>query len=225
MRDAFPAGGSLLERYAGVFSCAEINSSFYRPHRVSTYERWSRSVPDAFRFAVKVPRVITHERRLRDCAEPLERFLTETAGLGPKRAVLLVQFPPSFAFDAALAGGFFTLLRSHFDGMVACEPRHASWFADTAGALLAAFRVARVAADPAVVPDAARPGGWEGLQYHRLHGTPVVYRSPYGPEALAALAPRLPLHGPPVWAVFDNTATGAAAADALALQKILQADV
>jgi uncharacterized protein YecE (DUF72 family) len=56
----FPTAGSHLERYAAVFNAAEINSSFYRPHRAATYERWAASVPDDFRFAVKVPKAITH---------------------------------------------------------------------------------------------------------------------------------------------------------------------
>ena len=74
-RDAFPARGSQLERYAGRFPAVEINSSFYRPHRPATYERWAASVPDEFRFAVKMPREITHKRRLADVAEPLDSLL------------------------------------------------------------------------------------------------------------------------------------------------------
>jgi uncharacterized protein YecE (DUF72 family) len=53
---AFPVEGSHLERYAQVFGAVEINSSFYRPHRRTTYERWAASVPETFQFAVKVPR-------------------------------------------------------------------------------------------------------------------------------------------------------------------------
>src|ERR1700735_1262435 len=70
----FPVGGSGLERYAARFNCTEINSSFYRPHRRTTYERWAHSVPAGFRFAVKLPKAITHERRLNDIDGPLDRF-------------------------------------------------------------------------------------------------------------------------------------------------------
>ena len=63
----------------------EINSSFYRPHRRSTYERWAASVPAAFRFAVKVPRAVTHDRRLREAGGALDAFLAEAAGLGERR--------------------------------------------------------------------------------------------------------------------------------------------
>ncbi|MFP5285145.1 MAG: DUF72 domain-containing protein, partial [Thermoanaerobaculia bacterium] len=57
-RDHFPGTGSLLERYASRFPAVEINSSFHRPHRTSTYARWSASVPAGFRFSVKVPKTI-----------------------------------------------------------------------------------------------------------------------------------------------------------------------
>src|SRR6476620_9198879 len=73
----FPAGGSHLERYAGRFNAVEINSSFYRPHRPETYARWAASVPESFQFAVKIPKEMTHTRRLRDVADPLARFLSE----------------------------------------------------------------------------------------------------------------------------------------------------
>jgi len=219
----FPAGGSHLQRYAARLPAVEINSSFYRPHRAATYARWAASVPDDFAFAVKVPKDLTHARRLRDPAEPLERFLGECGALGPKLGVLLVQLPPSLRFDADDAGGFFALLRERHEGPVACEPRHATWLAPDAERLLADFRVARVAAHPpAGAAEAARPGGWEGLVYYRLHGSPRVYYSPYAPERLRETAAALAAHaarGTPAWCVFDNTALGYATADALAVMQ------
>lgn len=221
VRERFPPEGTQLERYAARFSCTEINSSFYRPHRPSTYARWAASVPAGFRFALKVPKEITHTRRFVDCAEPLDRFLDESAALEEKRAVLLVQLPPSFAYDAARADAFFTSLRGRYEGWVACEPRHASWFADDADAALRAFAVARVAADPAPVPQAALPGGWDGFAYHRLHGAPRVYYSAYEEAALRAVADRLRAARAPAWCIFDNTAAGAASGDALAVLGML----
>jgi uncharacterized protein YecE (DUF72 family) len=87
----FTVAGSHLERYARVMPGAEINSSFHRPHAVRTYERWASATPDHFRFAVKVPRTITHDLKLRRAKAPLMQFLAETAGLGEKRGPLLVQ--------------------------------------------------------------------------------------------------------------------------------------
>lgn len=215
---AFGMEGSALERYAGRFAAAEINSSFHRPHRPETYVRWAEAVPESFSFAAKVPREITHDRRLADAAEPLARFLGEVGGLGAKLGPLLVQLPPKLGFDPALAEAFFGLLRDRHPGPVACEPRHASWFGDEADALLRRFKVARVAADPARVPQAADPGGFPGLVYYRLHGSPVIYRSAYGDAFMEDLAASLARHangGTPAWCIFDNTMLGAATATAL----------
>ena len=106
----FPAGGTHLERYAQRLPAVEINSSFYRPHRPQTYARWAASVPDTFRFAVKVPKEMTHTRRLRDSAEPLDRFLSAVAALGPMLGPLLIQLPPSLRFDAVIGAAFFAAL-------------------------------------------------------------------------------------------------------------------
>ena len=220
-RERFGAEGSRLERYARRLRCVEINSTFYRPHRLSTYARWAASVPDDFRFALKVPKEITHTRRFVDVVEPLEGFLAESAALGEKRGVLLVQLPPSFAYDAALADAFFATFRARYDGLLACEPRHPTWFADDAEVALRCSRVARVAADPAPVPAAAVPGGWAGFVYYRLHGAPRTYYSAYDDAALRALAERLRAATDPAWCIFDNTALDAATGNALDLAELL----
>lgn len=171
--------GTHLQRYARRFAGAEINSSFHRPHAAATYAKWAGSTPPDFRFAVKLPRVITHDARLRRARLPLERFLEETGGLAHKRGPLLVQLPPSLDFDARVAARFFDLLRSRYDGFVVCEPRHNTWFTASADALLVRYTVARVAADPAPAAGAEIPGGWNGMVYFRLHGAPRMYWSRY----------------------------------------------
>jgi uncharacterized protein YecE (DUF72 family) len=215
----FPAEGTHLERYAARFSAVEINSSFYHPHRPSTYVRWAESVPADFLFSVKIPRAITHTARLVDADEPLDRFLGETAALGPKLGCLLVQLPPSLRFDDAVAGAFFEGLRARHAGPVACEPRHATWFGAPADALLAEWRISRVAADPARVAAAGEPGGWPGVVYHRLHGSPRMYYSEYSPAYLDDLAASITAarREAVVWCIFDNTASGAATPNALGL--------
>jgi uncharacterized protein YecE (DUF72 family) len=225
--DRFPGEGSHLERYARVLRAAEINSSFHRPHRRDLYEKWARSTPRGFRFSVKLPRTITHDSRLRRVRVPLEAFLDQAAGLGSRLGPLLVQLPPSLAFEAKLALRFFTLLRSLHAGPVACEPRHASWFATDAEALLVEQRIARVAADPAITPTAGEPGGYRGLVYYRLHGAPRRYWSEYPAarvlewaKALRALPARTP-----AWCIFDNTAGNAAVPNALALQQAVSSNL
>jgi uncharacterized protein YecE (DUF72 family) len=216
----FSAVGTHLERYASRFAAVEINSSFYRSHRPATYTRWAASVPAAFRFAVKLPKTITHVLRLRQSAAPLAEFLAQVESLGSRLGCLLVQLPPSLDFDRAVALAFFGTLREHFAGGVACEPRHPSWFQGEVDTILAQLRIARVAADPAPVPRASEPGGWNGLVYHRLHGSPQMYYSAYSDQYLDRLAARLANEvstGVPVWCIFDNTANGAATLNGLSL--------
>ena len=88
----------------------------------------------------------------------LAKFLAQASGLGPTLGPLLLQLPPKLMFDASVAAPFLTVLRGANAGDVVCEPRHSSWFDAGADALLADFRIARVAADPAVVAPAALPG-------------------------------------------------------------------
>lgn len=221
----FPAGASQLERYAARLKAVEINSSFYRAHLRTTYERWARTVPENFAFSVKVPKEITHRRRLANVDAEFHAFLEPLRGLGAKLGPLLIQLPPSLAFDQQTASAFFTAVRAHFDGNVVCEPRHPDWFIARAERLLADFRICRVAADPPIVPAAAGSGAWDGLAYYRLHGSPRVYHSEYGAERLERLARQL-THGEanhrPTWCIFDNTADGAAITDALSLQARLR---
>ncbi|HVF94269.1 MAG TPA: DUF72 domain-containing protein [Sphingomonas sp.] len=223
VRDRFPAEGSSLERYAGLLGAAEINSSFHRPHRTSTYARWAASVPADFGFSVKLPKTITHQRRLVDVDDLLGAFADECAGLGEKLRVILVQLPPSLAFDAGF-DRFFAALAARIPAAIACEPRHASWFEPALDDWLAERRIARVAADPARHPLAERPGGWRELVYFRLHGSPVMYRSAYDEAALGHIAAELAVcPAPERWCMFDNTASSAALGDALALAGLLAA--
>ena len=229
---SFPGEGQHLQRYARVLDCAEINSSFHRSHRVEVYERWAAQTPPGFRFSVKLPRTITHEGRLRRAREPLGRFLAETAGLGDRLAVLLVQLPPSLAFESRPVRAFFGLLAERCDAAVVCEPRHASWLTPSADRVLVASRVSRAAADPGRWPEALRPGGWLGPEgdgrgavlYYRWHGTPRMYWSRYEPQWLHDRAEELKRwpSGADRWCVFDNTAAGHAISNALELRALLQ---
>jgi uncharacterized protein YecE (DUF72 family) len=155
----FASGGSHLERYSQAFNSCEINSSFYRPHKKETWERWARSVPAEFRFSVKAPKAITHEARLNCSSEVLSAFLEQINCLHEKLGPVLIQLPPSLEFDYARARKFLALIRGSFSGDVVWEPRHGSWFELHVDDLLMEYQIARVAADPACVPAAARPGG------------------------------------------------------------------
>lgn len=223
---AFPAEGSALQRYAARFCGVEINSSFYRPHRPSTWARWHDSVPQDFRFAVKMPKAISHQCRLSDCREQTAAFIQNIGALGSKLDVLLLQLPPSLAFDAAVAGAFFKMLSGLVHVRTACEPRHASWFLPAADRLLADLGIARVAADPSPAAQPVAPGGCRTFEYWRLHGSPRIYRSTYGDEGMVRFLPALTTAAArpaPSWCVFDNTAGSAAIGDAMLLGSQLQA--
>lgn len=219
---AFPSEGSLLSRYAIRFGAVEVNSTFYRSHRPSTYKRWLDSTPEDFRFAVKLPRAITHDLRLRKAKKLLSIFLEEVSALEQKLGPILVQLPPALPFEARTAGAFFKGLRSLHFGSAACEPRHKSWFTPEANKFLADWKIARVAADPARAPEGHRPGGALDLVYYRLHGSPRTYYSSYESTYLEGQAAQLRATTAEAWCIFDNTASGAACRNALELSSLVE---
>lgn len=163
-------------------------------------------------------------KRLRGCTAELDSFLEQVGGLGDKLGVLLLQLPPSFAFEPEILSAFFDLLRSNCAAAVACEPRHASWFNAKADQLLRDIGVARAGADPARAPRAAAPAGGHRLEYLRLHGSPRMYRDAYSGAALQRIAARLTRRSALTrerWCIFDNTAEGHAIGNALELKALL----
>jgi uncharacterized protein YecE (DUF72 family) len=220
---AFPAQGTHLQRYAAQLNGVEINSSFYRPHRRQTYERWAASVAEGFGFCVKVPKLISHERRLQGCEQELDGFLEQCGGLGDRLGCLLLQLPPSLMFDHAVAEGFFQALRQRYSGHVVLEPRHESWTA--AEPLLVQHRIAQAVVDPSRISTDCTPRGWRGLSYWRLHGSPRIYYSAYESPWLEQLAIAIQTareEAQATWCIFDNTASGAALGNALTLAASLR---
>jgi len=216
VKSMFGEGASHLARYSTRFAAVEINSSFYRPHRAGTYARWAASVPSHFKFAVKLPRAITHVNRLKESEGALDEFQTQVQGLGAKLGAVLIQLPPSLNFDLGIARAFLKAVRRRFPGTLALEPRHRGWCIADAAALLRDFAVMQVEADPAPVPN---PQGKAGKRYLRWHGSPVMYRSSYKDVVLRTLAETL-TDGD--WCIFDNTAEGAAIPNALRVQQLIR---
>lgn len=210
----FPALGSHLERYSAVFGGVEIDTSFYRHHKPETYAKWAAATPKDFQFAVKTPKSTTHTHALSPAGDDdMARFLDEIGELGEKLGTILVQLPPSLVF-APPASAFFSHLRRIFSGNIALEPRHRSWFTPTGARLLDDFALGRVGADPAIVPEAAVPAG-PGIVYRRLHGSPHMYHSSYDHDYIRDLRQRLRDDERASWCIFDNTAAGFAAVNAL----------
>ena len=222
---SFPAEGSHLERYAAVFTATEINSSFYREHKAQTYARWADATPDGFQFSVKMPRSVTHDRRLVGAEEELARFAEQISALGTKLAWVLVQLPPKLEFNAALADGFFDAVARLVPCPVACEARHASWFGVEASELLAGRGITRVTADPPARGVTTHVPTTDAY-YVRLHGSPRVYYSSYSDEYIAQLAAAMVAHARaagPAWCIFDNTAGQVAVGNGLDLLKRMRA--
>ena len=219
----FDCIGMHLEKYAAILTAAEINSSFHRSHELDTYRKWAGATPRQFRFAVKFPRIITHDRQLLRVKLPLEHFLKESSGLKGKRGPLLIQLPPSCAFERRRVRRFLDTLRALYAGPLVCEPRHETWFSTIASELLVSYRVARVATDPAILEVGKRPGAWGGIVYFRLHGSPHKYWSRYSEEYIDVLARTLKQQSQSAdtWCIFDNTASGAAIENALELHRRL----
>ncbi|HEY0976016.1 MAG TPA: DUF72 domain-containing protein [Flavobacteriales bacterium] len=214
--------GSQLERYADLFRAVEVNSTFYRLPRATTVERWAASVPKDFRFAVKLPKGISHASSQAAITPLLHEFRVILEAFGKKLGPILVQLPPKQAFDERMEE-LLQLLHENGLGSIVVEPRHRSWAAPEAEALLKRLRMSRVAADPARFERDALPGGDQRLVYFRLHGSPRIYWSPYDEERLAQWRDRIhATKAKETWVVFDNTATGAAAENALRMQELLQ---
>jgi uncharacterized protein YecE (DUF72 family) len=216
------ASKPVLEQYAALFDAVEINSSFYRPHRRSTYERWGASVPASFRFSIKLPRMITHERGLLRCEGETAAFMESAAGLAEKLAVILVQLPPSRTFDQPIAAAFFKLLRKQTAAQIVCEARNPTWFAHEATAVLEELGITRVVADP--VPPGCEfvASAHSRFAYVRLHGSPKMYYSSYSVDYLQGVAADAGAAAE-TWYIFDNTAAGAAWSDATMLQRLISA--
>jgi uncharacterized protein YecE (DUF72 family) len=225
----FPGEGTHLARYARVLSAVEVNSCFYRPHRASTYARWADSTPDGFRFALKLPRDLSHADDFATAArEHLALFVETSRELGPKLGCLLVQLPPKRAFERGYVRALAETLASVFSCPIAVEPRHPTWFDGDGDGCLAEHGLARVAADPPRGPGNQLAAGARRVAYYRLHGSPRIYYSAYGPERLGPWHARvLRSAGEPgveaVFCIFDNTAEGHATVDALATQRALAA--
>jgi uncharacterized protein YecE (DUF72 family) len=219
------AEGTRLQRYSRTLPCVEINSSFYRAHRATTWARWATETPADFRFSIKAPKTITHEAKLLNSQSLIRTFLQQIEPLQEKAGPILFQLPPSLAFDAAVVESFLGALREQYSREIVLEPRHESWFAPPVDTLLRKHSIARVAADPAKGSrQAAEPGGNLDLVYYRLHGSPRTYYSNYEDDFLAMLAARIKLEKN-AWVIFDNTALSHAYANALSLQRMIRGTV
>jgi len=207
-----------LERYAEVFDTVELNVTFYRLPRETVFETWAGTVPEGFSFVLKLPRLVSHIRRLVGCRDLLEAFRDRVALLGPKAGPLLLQLPPSLPFEAGRLDDFLAQVPAELPP-IAWEPRHrsfahaeaATWFSARGQTLVLAdsggrYPTVRLASGP--------------MLYLRFHGPGPLYASPYGAEGLEPFAGWAADNaaGRPIWAFFNNDVGGHAVRDALLLR-------
>jgi uncharacterized protein YecE (DUF72 family) len=209
--------------YAGHFPTVELNNSFYRQPKDSTWEQWRRAAPEGFRFAVKANRFLTHIKRFSDSEAALERFLSGAERLGPSLGPVLFQTPANFhRTDVNLQRleSFLSLLpASH---RFVFEFRHASWLGDETLALLRSHGAGFCIFD---MPSLKCPiAATADFAYLRMHGTSELYASNYTDEMLQSWAKRLRelSHGlSDVWVYFNNDIHGFAVSNARKLRELL----
>lgn len=197
-----------LAHYARRFDTVEIDSTWYHTPARRVVESWRRRVPDGFRFAAKVPRVVTHERALVDCAEDFNGFLRAIGCLEDRLGPLLFQFPPQFSSEGAAALRRFLPLLPR-DWKFAMEFRHPSWFRDEHADVLREAGVAWTLADPDRFPPqiyATAPFTyirWLGNRHEPLEPLDSLKKDREDEEARwAQVITSLPVNE--VWGYFNN---------------------
>lgn len=139
------SAAKMLQYYAERFPTVEINYTFYRAPNEKILDGWSKATPERFKLTLKAPKRITHDARLRDCADRLRQFLETAATLGPKLGALLFQLPPNLKKDLTLFDAFLEAFPPRV--CAAFEFRHASWFDQEVYARLRARNLALCIAD------------------------------------------------------------------------------
>lgn len=216
-----PAARRLL-RYAEVFDTVELNASFYRWPKDSTFAGWRAKVPDGFTFSVKAHRGLTHYRRLTSPESWIERFERCWQALGDRQGALLVQLHPDHARDDERLDTFLASVPASI--RVAVELRHVSWNDPVVYGILQKRRAAYVVMSGANLD--CVPRATTDLVYVRMHGPEPasMYTGSYSPDDLRWWAERITgwdHERRDVWMYFNNDLGGHAVRNALALREIL----
>jgi uncharacterized protein YecE (DUF72 family) len=176
-----------LEFYSGHYTTVELNNSFYRLPSIEAFTRWRNTVPDGFKFAVKMSRFITHIKRLKDAEEPLLMFLSHADYLEEKLGPLLYQLPPNMKCDYPLLERFLSVLPQRYCHIF--EFRHVSWLNDDVFELLWKYNAGLCVFD---MPDLTCPlVTTSDTGYIRFHGSQGLYSSFYSDEEMMAWTKRI----------------------------------
>ncbi len=210
-----------LAFYAEHFNAVEINATFYRTFPKHVFTRWHDLTPETFRFVLKAPRLITHEKALVNVESELQEFTTNANGLGDKLAAMLWQFSANAKKDALSEAfaRFLPLLPGSIKQVF--EFRHASWFSDEIYDLLNQHHAGIVINDSPRFPK--REITTDQVMYVRFHGPDKLYASSYSNEQLDNWAQKIARHinKDDIYAFFNNTASGRAIKNADTLRELL----
>jgi len=207
-----------LEFYAGHFDTVEINNTFYHLPTHAAFVNWRQKTPDAFTFAVKMSRYLTHIKRLKDPGEPLRRFFDNAAGLGSKLGPVLFQLPPNFKPDLGRLRDLLALRNGNMRWVL--EFRNAAWFNDD---VLAVLREAGVGFCVHDAVERCPAVATAGFAYVRFHGVPT-YAGRYDKRTLRKWSRRMEDwigDGLDVYAYFNNDAAGHAVENAKELAEMM----
>ncbi|MFW5926431.1 MAG: DUF72 domain-containing protein [Wenzhouxiangella sp.] len=213
-----------LDYYTTRFPATELNASFYRLPSQAMIAGWQARTPAGFRFCVKLSRLITHNRRLRDCQRELATFLERIDPLSDRLGPVLAQLPPSLEFDRNAVSAFVAQWAESTSLELAIEARHASWTDRSVSDWLVGRGVIPVVADSGGYWPVA-PAPEAGPVYLRYHGPGELYASGYSPQKLGHEAGRIAAwldEGRLVWAFFNNTDAGDAWRDARRLLRLVR---
>lgn len=221
----YPAGtppGRRLARYIEVFDTVELNASFYRWPKDSTFTGWRQQLPEGFKMSVKAHRGLTHYRRLASPEPWIERFERSWRLLGDRHGVLLVQLHPEQQRDDVRLDAFLALIPESI--RVAVELRHPSWNDPAVFELLEHRRAAYVVMSGLGLE--CIPRATTDLVYIRMHGPDpeANYAGSYSDHDLRRWADRIAewdRGGTDVWMYFNNDLGGHAVRNALALRELL----
>jgi uncharacterized protein YecE (DUF72 family) len=211
-----------LEFYAERFRIVELNNSFYRLPPHETFVKWRERTPDDFIFAAKMSRFLTHIKRLKDPAEPVERFFEHASGLGHKLGPVLIQLPPTLTADLEALDRTLGLVPE--GRRVAVEFRHESWHTDDCRAVLERHGAANCMADRgarAVTP-IWTTSEWAFLRFHEGTGRPhPCYKKKTMEPWVEMLVERWGT-GADVYVFFNNDPRACALRDAIVFKDLAE---
>jgi len=203
-----------LEYYSGIFNTVEVNATFYRSFKQSTFQKWYDETPERFTWAVKAVRYITHQKRLQNVEDSVEMFIDSIQPLKEKTGPLLFQLPPSLQFDRENTETFIKLLPSGYRYVI--EGRHNSWAEPGVQSLLRDNNIAWCISDTA--------GKYPYVEsitadftYIRLHGSKKLYASCYTDNEIQDWAEKIRDWDVDTYVYFDNDANGYAPLNAASL--------